>query len=260
MSFSLENICFAYNGNRVIDDVTLAFEPGKSFGIIGPNGSGKSTLLDLMAGHLAPDSGRVFLGENPLTLYTRKAMALKIAMVPQIFSVNISYTAREVVMMGRYPHIPKFSSPGREDLDLVDRVMEKTGTAPFKDRLVTEVSGGERQRIFFARALAQNAEHLLLDEATSSLDINHAVSMMNIVTREVHKEGKTAVSVFQDINLAAMYCDELVFLKQGRVAANGPVDEVLTESTVSRVFGVSCHVAYHSHAGARQVVYRKETV
>ncbi len=260
MSFSLVNLCFAYDGHRVIDGMTLSFDPGKSFGIIGSNGSGKSTLLDLMAGHLAPDSGTVFLGENPLSLYKRKALALKIAMVPQMFTVNFSYTAREVVMMGRYPHIPKFSAPGGEDMDMVERVMEKTGTAPFRDRLVTEVSGGERQRIFFARALAQNAENLLLDEATASLDINHAVSMMNIVTREVREKEKTVVSVFQDINLAAMYCDELVFLKQGRVAAKGPVDDVLTELTVSEVFGVSCHVAYHPHAGARQVVYRKEPV
>jgi len=259
MSFSLENLCFAYDGDRVIDDVTLSFDPGKSYGIIGPNGSGKSTLLDLMAGHLAPDSGKVFLGENLLAMYTGKALAMKIAMVPQIFSVNFSYTAREVVMMGRYPHIPRFSAPREEDLEKVEEVMEKTGISGFENRLVTEVSGGERQRIFFARALAQNAENLLLDEATSNLDINHAVSIMNVVTREVHEQGKTAISVFQDINLAAMYCDELVFLKQGKLAAKGPVDQVLTESNVKEVFGVSCHVAFHPHAGARQVVYKKET-
>lgn len=260
MSFSLKNLCFGYDGHRVIDDVTLSFEPGKSYGIIGPNGSGKSTLLDLMAGHLAPDSGTVFLGENPLALYNRKALALKIAMVPQMFSVNFSYTAREVVMMGRYPHIPRFSSPTDEDLEKVEQVMEKTGISKFENRLVTEVSGGERQRIFFARALAQNAENLFLDEATSSLDINHAVAMMNIVTKEVREQGKTTVSVFQDLNLAAMYCEDLVFLKQGRAVAKGPVDKVLTESIVREVFGVSCHVAYHPHAGAPQVVYRKEIV
>ncbi|MCF8045663.1 MAG: ABC transporter ATP-binding protein [Desulfarculaceae bacterium] len=260
MSFSLENLCFAYDGHRVIDDVTLAFDPGKSIGIIGPNGSGKSTLLDLMAGHLAPGSGTVLIGKNPLSMYTGKALALKIAMVPQMFTVNFAYTAREVVMMGRYPHIPRFSAPADQDLEKVEEVMEKTGICGFENRLVTEVSGGERQRIFFARALAQNAENLLLDEATSSLDINHAVSMMNIVAKEVRELGKTVVSVFQDINLAAMYCDELVFLKQGRALAKGPVDEVLTEATVREVFGVSCDVAYHPGAGAPQVVYRKETV
>ncbi|MFO7753060.1 MAG: ABC transporter ATP-binding protein [Desulfobacteraceae bacterium] len=259
MSFAFENLSFSYNRDRVISGVTLPLDPGKSYGIIGPNGSGKSTLLDLAAGHLAPVEGRVLLEGKPVSGYSRKILARKIAFVPQMFLVNFSYTAHEVVMMGRYPHIPRFSAPGEQDLDKVDEVMEKTGISGFKNRLVTEVSGGERQRIFFARALAQDAENLLLDEATSSLDISHAVSMMNIVSQEVEKRGRTAVSVFQDINLAAMYCDELIFLNRGEVVSMGPVDEVLTESTVRDVFGVSCHVAYNSHAGARHVVYKKET-
>ena len=135
--------------------------------------------------------------------------------------------------------------------------MEKTETEAFRQRFMTELSGGERQRVVFARALAQDTPYVFLDEATSNLDINHTLGLLNIVKDQIEQHHKTIIAVMQDMNLAALYCDELVFMKQGRIVASGPVDEVLTPDTIRSVFNVEVKVIFESYANSNQIVFRR---
>lgn len=255
--FDLSHIGFAYGDNTVIDDVSLRFGKGRFYGIIGPNGSGKTTLIDLLCGHLRPHRGTLRLAGRDLGKYSRKSLARRIALVPQDFRINFPYTCEEVVMMGRYPHIPRWSRPDEEDLALVASAMGQTALSGFARRFVNQLSGGERQRVVFARSLAQDTDILLLDEATANLDIQHAIALLNLAARRV-AEGRLVIAVMQDINLAAMYCSDLVCMQQGRVYANGPLDDVLTSRMLQTVFRVNAQVADNAFSGARHVVYHRQ--
>jgi iron complex transport system ATP-binding protein len=257
MSFQLNNITFYYSDNKVIDDFTIALAPGKFYGIIGPNGSGKTTILDLLTKHRQPAGGNILYNGRDLAAYSKKELSREIALVPQNFYINFPFTVSEVVMMGRYPHIPRFAAPSANDLRIVADVMEKTEITGFKDRFMTELSGGERQRVVFARALAQNTPVLILDEATSNLDISYSLSLLNIPEYGVNQEGKTVISVMQDINLAAVYCDYLVFMSEGRIAAHGATNEVLNPDTIQSVFKVKSKVYLESYSERLQVVFKK---
>jgi iron complex transport system ATP-binding protein len=257
MPFELKGVSFSYSEKTVVDRISLSFAPGRFCGIIGPNGSGKTTLLDLLAKHRKPTKGRIAYKGKDLGSYSTKKLSREIALVPQNFYINFPFTVKEVVMMGRYPHIPRFSAPSAEDDDVVQEIMEKTGVGEFADRFITELSGGERQRVVFARALAQDTRVLILDEATSNLDINHSISLLNICERGIKERGGTVISVMQDVNLAAVYCDYLVFLSGGRIAAHGDTPQVLNPDTIRKVFHVEAKVYPESYSGSLQVVFRK---
>jgi iron complex transport system ATP-binding protein len=239
--FELEDIAFAYGSKRIFDGLSLTFDRGCFHGIIGPNGSGKSTLIDLLGGHLRPGRGAVRLAGRPLGAYARKALARRIAIVPQELRLDFPYTCAEVVMMGRYPHIPRFGRPGEADRQAVAKVMGEAALTAMAGRRVDQLSGGERQRVVFARALAQETDVLLLDEATAHLDMHHAISLLNLAARRVAR-GALVIAVMQDVNLAAMYCDRLVCLRIGNVHACGPTAEVLTSAMLRDVFKVHARV------------------
>ena len=257
MPFELKGVSFSYSEKTVVNRISLSITPGRFCGIIGPNGSGKTTLLDLLAKHRKPTNGRIAYKGKDLGSYSTKQLSREIALVPQNFYINFPFTVKEVVMMGRYPHIPRFSAPSTEDIDAVKEIMEKTGVSEFADRLITELSGGERQRVVFARALAQDTRVLILDEATSNLDINHSISLLNICESRIKKQGGTVISVMQDVNLAAVYCDYLVFLSGGRIAAHGDTAEVLNPDTIRKVFQVEAKVYAEPYSESLQVVFRK---
>jgi ABC-type cobalamin/Fe3+-siderophores transport system ATPase subunit len=232
----------------VIDNFSMSFSSGKFYGIVGPNGSGKTTILDLLAKHLKPENGKIYYNGIDLASYTSKQLSKEIALVPQNFYINFAFTVREIVLMGRYPYIARFANPTPEDTSIVNEVMEKTET---------ELSGGERQRVVFARALAQNTPVLILDEATSNLDINYSISLLNITEERVKKEEKTVIAVMQDINLAAAYCDYLIFLNAGQIAAHGLTQEVLNPATIKTVFNVDAKVYLESYSDSLQVIFKK---
>jgi iron complex transport system ATP-binding protein len=257
MPFECNHISFGYRDTRVIRDFSISFVPGKFYGIIGPNGSGKTTVLDLLSKHITPGNGNISYKGKHLSSYSRKLLSKELALVPQNFYIRFPFTVQEIVMMGRYPHIPRFASPSTNDTAIVEEIMEKTGISEFANRYITELSGGERQRVVFARALAQNTPVLILDEATSNLDINYSISLLNISEKRVHEEGITVISVMQDINLAAVYCDYLIFLCKGRVAAHGCTTEVLTPDTIKAVFNVNAKVYRETYSGSLQVVFKK---
>jgi iron complex transport system ATP-binding protein len=257
VSFEIENITFAYPEKKVIDNLSMCITAGRFYGIIGPNGCGKSTLLDLMAKHQTPTAGSIRLNGRHLSDYSKRRLSSEVALVPQNFYINFPFTAEEVVMMGRYPHIPRFSRPCAEDALMVAEIMKQTGTDRFGNQYITELSGGERQRVVIARALVQDTPYLFLDEATSNLDINHALTLLNIAKQGIEQNGKTVVAVMQDLNLAALFCDELIFITRGRVAACGPIEDILTPDTIRSVFGVDAKVYFESYTRSYQVVFKR---
>ncbi len=256
MSFKLRNVTFGYSDQPILRDLSLKLEAGIFHGILGPNGSGKTTLLDLLFRHSPPQSGTISYQGRNLQDLGRRDLGRTMALVPQVYNLSFPFQVREIVAMGRYPHTPRFAALSRQDWDMVDTVLKETGTWHLKDRFVTELSGGERQRVIFARALVQDTPVLLLDEATSNLDIKHGLSLMGLSRKRNRDQGTTVIAVFQDLNLAASFCDRFVFLRQGQVFAQGPVQEVLTSDNVARVFGVHSRVSYDRFAQCKQVIYR----
>lgn len=241
----------------MIDDVSLAFDRGHFYGIIGPNGCGKTTLIDLLCGYLRPDQGEIRLDGRSLGSYSRKRLSRRIALVPQDFRINFPYTCHEVVMMGRYPHIPRFSRPQAADGKIVSTVLDQASLAGFSDRLVNQLSGGERQRVVFARSLAQDTDALLLDEATANLDIQHTIALLNLAAKRVG-EGRLVIAVLQDINLAAMYCDQLICMQHGKVYTHGPLTDVLDQQMLRSVFDVDAYVTQNAFTDTCQVIFRRE--
>lgn len=256
MAFELDDISFNYADKKVIDRFSLDFGPAKFYGIVGPNGSGKTTVLDLLANLRQPAAGSIRYRGRRLSSYSKFELSKEIALVPQNFYINFQFTVREIVMMGRYPHIARFSAPSAEDRRIVQTVMESCNIVNFADRYVTELSGGERQRVVFARALAQNTPVLILDEATSNLDINYSISLLTMAAAGVRNHGKTVIAVLQDINLAAAYCEYLVFMSQGRIVSHGATGEILNSHTLHAVFGVDAKVYFDDYSNSLQVVFR----
>ncbi len=257
MSFELRDVDFCFNGKKVVDGVSLRLAPGRFYGVIGPNGCGKTTVIDLLCRFRSPQHGQIRYGGQPLGAYSKRQLARAIALVPQNFYINFPFRVRDVVMMGRYPYIPRFGRPSGRDLDIVAEVMESADVAGMAERLVTELSGGERQRVVFARALAQDTPMLILDEATSNLDIGHALRLLDLAARRVRPESGTVLAVFQDINQAAAYCSHLILMSRGRIAAHGDTRAVLTPDTLREVFDVDAKVYHDDYAHALHVVYKR---
>ncbi len=255
--FEIEDLRFGYPQRRVLKGLALALLPGRFYGLLGPNGCGKTTLLDLMAGLRRPARGRIIFRGRALGAYPRRALAREMALVPQNFYVNFPFAVEDVAMMGRYPHLKRFAHPNHEDYRRVRTAMAVTDTLQFTGRPVTAQSGGERQRVVFARALAQETGVLLLDEATSNLDIRHTLDLLNRVRQNVRERAQSVIAVFQDVNLAAMYADELLFIKDGRIAEQGPTDAVMRANTLASIYGVEGHIRPHAVDGRPQVDFSR---
>ena len=252
----MQDVHFALGETSILEDINIDLPPGRIYGILGPNGSGKSTWLDLLIRHRVPQQGMVEYNGHPLGSYSRKQISKEMALVPQDYRLNFPFQVLEVLLMGRYPFLPRFASPGSRDLDIVREVMQKTGLEKFQDRMVTELSGGERQRVVFARALVQDTPVLILDEATASLDIKHGLHLLSLVRQKNQQARTTVFSVFQDINLAAAFCSHIIFFKQGRILLHGPTTEVLTPQNLERVFDVRAKVYFDDYAQSTQVVFK----
>jgi len=251
----MDGISFKRGKREVLKSIDARFEKGLFYAILGPNGVGKSTLIEILAGHLEPDAGTASLFGTPVDKIPARKVAQTVAVVAQSHDVRFAFSVRDVVMMGRHPHIDRFGSPSESDFRLVEEAMAMADILHLADRPVTEVSGGERQRTLFARALAQDTPVLILDEATSNLDMKHTLSLLSVVKEKVKRENRCAVGVFQDINTAALFCDRFLFLKDGHVAVSGPVDETLTPETLWEVFGVKTRVMEDASTNSRQVLF-----
>jgi iron complex transport system ATP-binding protein len=233
----LESIDFRYDSEWIIHDISLRIMKKEFLGILGPNGSGKSTLLKIMTGILRPERGSVRLDGVEIKDIKRKSLARKIAMVSQDTPIVFPFSVREIVLMGRSPHIGFMKFENENDLALVDDAMRMTEILPLGNRGIHELSGGERQRVMLARALAQKPDVIFLDEPTAFQDIRHQIDFFRLVRDLRNHQGLTVITVTHDINLASDYCDRLVFLKSGRIHASGHPNDVITEKNISDVYG-----------------------
>jgi iron complex transport system ATP-binding protein len=238
---SIDDLSVTLGETDVLDGVSLDVEQGELVGLVGPNGAGKTTLLRAARGTLTPDSGNVRIAGDPVEELSAKATGRRVATVPQDTSVSFSFSVREMVEMGRTPHVSRFGAMDEEDHAAVERAMERTEVAEFADRPVTEISGGERSRVLLARALAQDTPLLLLDEPTASLDPNHRLRTFETVSALVD-EGRAAIAAIHDLDTAARYCDRIVVVSDGGVLAEGPPDSVLTGATIGDAFDVDAVV------------------
>lgn len=241
----LKDVFFSYLEETVVNDVSFTVSDSEFVGIIGPNGAGKSTLLKLMDGILQPKKGQICLQEKPLREYTRKELAKIIGFVPQNFATAFSYSVHDIVLMGRYPHLSAFSSEKMEDHNIVERSMKFTDVWQFRERRFGELSGGEKQRVVLASALAQQPRILLLDEPTSSLDIKYQQQFYNILQQLRKSSGLTIVVVTHDINLAARYCQRLILLKNGEIVEDGIPQKVITRELMESVYEVEVEILSH---------------
>lgn len=252
---------FAYGAAPVLRGVSLHVPDGGFVGILGPNGSGKTTLLKILAGTLRPSRGHVTIEGVDLRGMPRRDVARRMAVVPQETHLTFDYTVLEVVLMGRYPHLGTFQIEGPEDIAIAREALDATGTRPFEDRHFATLSGGEKQRVVIAAALAQVTRgagtagaYLLLDEPTAALDLAYQIEIAALL-RDLQQRTRIAIAVStHDLNFAAGVCSSLVLLSEGRVLAAGPTADVLTPDNIRRLYGVDADVHRHEAAGHLVVV------
>lgn len=251
-----QEIKFRYNSNSnwVLDGFSLAVEQGEILGIIGPNGSGKTTVLKLLSRVLKPEYGTIMLTGRNIATIPRKEIAKVMAVVPQGTSIAFPFTVREVVLMGRSPHLGRMQMERESDLRIADNAMALTDSLEIAERSIDELSGGERQRVIIARALSQEPKIMLLDEPTSYLDINHQVEIFDLIKRLNSEQGLTVIIVSHDLNMSAEYCDRLVLLKNGRVFRDGPPREVICETNIREVYDANVVVLDNIITGAPHII------
>ncbi|MCZ2812013.1 ABC transporter ATP-binding protein [Modestobacter sp. VKM Ac-2979] len=227
-------LTFAYGATTVVRDVDVLARTGRVLGLLGPNGSGKTTVVRMLSGIVPPGRGKVLLDGHPLAAMTRRATAQQIAVVLQESAGDLPITVADMVLLGRAPHRSTFSGNRAEDHRIAASTLRRVGARQLADRAFAGLSGGEKQRVLIARALAQQPTHLVLDEPTNHLDIRYQHELL----RTVRGLGVTTVIVLHDLNLAARYCDDVLVLNRGAVVAHGPCGEVLTPELLESVYGV----------------------
>ncbi len=240
-----QGVHLSYDGKTVLAGLDLEVFPGEVVGLVGPNGSGKSTFLRIAAGTLQAERGRVLLNGAEVALLRPRDRAKLVAVVQQSPAVPPGFTAMDVVLMGRNPYLGLLQWESKSDYQKCQAVMELTETWEFADRLVSTLSGGELQRVFIARALAQETPVLLLDEPTAHLDISYQTSVLDIINKVRKQTEVTVLVAMHDLTLAAQYCSRIAALYQGNVLALGEPREVLTTEVVSKVFGVQVSIVEH---------------
>jgi iron complex transport system ATP-binding protein len=234
-------LSFAYKDRAVLHAVSLSVERGEMIGILGPNGSGKTTLLKILSAVLRGD-GEVNLNGKAIVTYGRRELSRLFAVVQQETRVNFPYTAAEIVLMGRASYHSPFALEGKRDFEVARASMQLTDSLSFFDRYLHELSGGEKQRVMIARALAQEPEILLLDEPSAFLDLKHQVQVFELLRRLNRERSLTIVAALHDLNLAALFFPRLVILREGKIYRDGSPREVLTEKTIDEVYGIRVRV------------------
>jgi len=251
MRLAVDTVSWGVAGTRIVDEVSLRCAPGSFVGLIGPNGSGKSSLLRCVYRVLQPDAGSVQLEADEVWRLSARQAAQRIGVVLQEYGGEFDFSVREMVLMGRSPHKALFDRDSADDLRIVDSALAQVGMTAFADRSFLTLSGGEKQRVLVARALAQQTRFLVLDEPTNHLDIHYQLEVLELV----RGLGVTTIAALHDLNLAALYCDQLYVLQGGRVVASGSPEAVLTPGLIHAVYGVQAEVAPHPATGRLHVVF-----
>jgi ABC-type cobalamin/Fe3+-siderophores transport system ATPase subunit len=253
-TFSAGALTVRYPGaaRAALDGVSMSVPSGSLYAVLGPNGSGKSTLLRALMGVATPESGECFVDGTPIGGWNRRDLALRVGVVPQTEPMAFPVTVREIVALGRYPHLGSFRSEGSADQEAIRGAMARCDVLDLADRLVTDLSGGELQRVRIARALAQEPQSLALDEPTASLDIAHEMEILQLL-RASADDGMTVLLVTHHLDSAARFADRMLLLDRGRVAAEGTPGEVLKAKTLQRVYGWDVDVREDPVTGSLRV-------
>mgnify|MGYP000951951495 CR=1 FL=1 len=253
MSLDIRDLFYNYDGKPVLKDVSFLVKEGEVLGILGPNGCGKTTLLGNLNRNLSPKGGCVLLDGEDLHNYKKKDIAKEIAVVPQDSRVGFSFTVREIVSMGRMPFQDAFQGDSSEDLRIIEDAMRKTNVLDMADRYVNTMSGGERQKVIIARAMAQTPKILLMDEPTLHLDISAQFDILDLVYSLSRSEGLTVVIVSHDLPMVARYCDRILMIHDHTIHALGRTEEVLTPENMRTVFGVDAELSVDPKSGRNTI-------
>ena len=236
-AISTTNLSHSFGGRKVLNRLSFSVEKGGLFIIIGPNGSGKTTLMKLIAGILRPQNGQIEILGLPNGHYTPKALARAVAFVPQRLPVDLPFTVGEAVLLGRAPYQGVLGIEREKDLEITKQALQFTGIDHLSDSNLSQLSGGEQQRVFIARAICQEPEIMLLDEPTASLDLAHQVKVMDLMEKLREQKAITVIMVSHDVNLAAMYSDQLLLLKDGQIVSIGSPSDVLSFRRLEETYG-----------------------
>ena len=254
MELKVLDLSFFYNSVKALEEVSLEVRGGEVLGIIGPNGSGKTTLLKCMNRKLNPKMGVVLIeGKNILGM-SRKEIAKNIGFVPQLSSISFPFTVFDIVLMGRYSYTKGFCREREEDLSITQKCLELTGIKHLSKRFITEISGGEYQKVIIARALAQEPKVLLLDEPTLHLDMNHQIEILDLVKNLAQRKRLVVAMVLHDLNLAARYSDKILILKKGKIFASGLPEEVLNMKNIEEVYGIEVEISRSNKNGFLNII------
>jgi iron complex transport system ATP-binding protein len=253
VSLRLDHLSVDIAGQRIITDVSLTAGDGQFTGLLGPNGSGKSTILKTVYRVHRPAAGRLLLDGTDLLALSARDAARRIAVVAQETTSEFDFTVREMVMIGRTPYKRAFGADTEADRAAVEQAIERVGCGHLTSRSFNTLSGGEKQLVLIARALAQGADHLILDEPTNHLDVRHQIEILEVVAGL----GATVLAALHDLSLAALFCDPVYILAAGRMAAGGPPSAVLTEQTIRRAYGADVLVIPHPDTGEPHLIPRR---
>ncbi|MDU3337361.1 ABC transporter ATP-binding protein [Paraclostridium bifermentans] len=247
----VENLEFSIDKKEILKDISFEIPKGSFVGIIGPNGSGKSTILKNIYRLYKPDSGQILLDNKNLLNMKDKDCAKEIAVLAQESNSQFDFTVEQIVKMGRYPYKSVFEDYSKKDLDMVTDMLKRVGLEDYVGRSFSKLSGGEKQRTLIARALVQDTEFLILDEPTNHLDIGYQIQLMDLVK----SLNITTLSAIHDMNMASMYCDYLIVMKDGKIKNCGSVKEVITEEMLKEIFGVNAYVGVNPMNNKLQVSF-----
>jgi iron complex transport system ATP-binding protein len=254
IELEMRKVALGYDHHPVLQDITFKALPGQFMGLIGPNGSGKSTIIKALSHVVNPTAGEVLVGGRNIKEIPRRELACLVGVVPQLPLLPSTFTAFEIVLMGRNPHLTLFQSENQKDWDITREAMVKTGTVPLADRHVNELSGGEIQSLLIARALVQETSAILLDEPTANLDIGRQMDMLQLIKNLCREKNITAIAALHDLNLSAQYCDRLLLIDDTSIYAQGTPQEVITDANIKQVYGVENCVFKHPVNGLPAVI------
>ncbi|MFC2048304.1 ABC transporter ATP-binding protein [Chloroflexota bacterium] len=254
IKLEVQNLGLAYGRNVVMRDLTFQVMPGEMVGLIGPNGSGKSTIIKALSRVISPFSGQVFLNGKDISQISRGDLARLLGVVPQMPLLPNAFTAFEIVLMGRNPHLRLLQYESARDLAITWRAMERTATHFLAERRIDELSGGEIQRIVIARVLAQEPKSILLDEPTANLDISHQVEIFDLIKNLCLENNLAVVVALHDLNLASQYCDRLILINSGGIHAQGTPKQVINSQNIKEVYGAEGCVYAHPVNGLPAVL------
>ncbi|WDV44409.1 ABC transporter ATP-binding protein [Clostridiaceae bacterium M8S5] len=257
-AMKIENISFKYTDNLILRDLNFTVDKGEFLGILGPNGCGKTTLLKNMCNLLKPLSGNISVGNENISKTSHKELAKKIAVVHQFDNISFDFSVHDIVLMGRMPHQRRFSGETKKDYEVVERCMKVTDSWDLRDKKILQISGGERQRVMLARALAQEPEILLLDEPISHLDIKHQINILNLCKKLNKEDNLTIIITIHDINMALKYCKKIIMMNNGQIEAYDKPEIVLTKENISNIYDIGVDIIRNKDKNITYIVPKTE--